>query len=157
MISLGGGGYDRYYRLIVENLALRTNKFNYAIIYLKGEYKKNTINYFKKFDFIKLKTNKSSILLDLIKCKFSILSGGYHKIESNYLKIPSIFVSTQKHQDVLLKNFTQISNQDYICYNEKNFDLLLNKYLIKMFSQKKSKVKKIINNYNEKFLKNLLG
>ena len=83
--------------------------------------------------------NKSNLL---------IVSGGYHKIEANYLQKPIIAIATQKHQDNLLKKFKLKTNLKYISYKNDKFENILNNYLNKFFIKNlKStfKQKKIIN------------
>ena len=156
VISLGGGTYDKYYINILQILDKYKSKFNKVIIFLKGEFKNDTIINIKKYDFIVVKKDKSSIFKYIKESQLNILSGGYHKIESNFLRAKSFFIATHQHQNSLLENVTKFTNQNFIYFKSKNSNLLLNEYLESFFNGKKYKEKYIINNYNKNFIKLLL-
>lgn len=146
LISFGGGDYDEYILNCINLLKSFTNHFEFILIFLKGSFKSSTVKKLNKFNFIKIKKDKNSIISELQKSKISILSGGYHKIESNYLGCNSIFVATQKHQDVLLEKFQKKTGCDYIKYRHNNFNNLLLSYLKNSFYNKSSNNKLIFNN-----------
>ncbi len=133
LISLGGGDYDEYILNCIDLLISFKNHFDFILIFLKGSFKNSTVKKLSKFKFVKIKKDKNSIVNELQKSKISILSGGYHKIESNYLDCNSIFIATQKHQNVLLHKFHKKTQCDYIKFRNSNFKKLLLKYLTKRF------------------------
>ncbi len=153
LISLGGGDYDEYILNCIDLLISFKNHFDFILIFLKGSFKNSTVKKLSKFKFVKIKKDKNSIVNELQKSKISILSGGYHKIESNYLDCNSIFIATQKHQNVLLHKFHKKTQCDYIKFRNSNFKKLLLKYLTKRFF-KKSLINKL--SFNNKYLLNNL-
>ena len=137
LISLGGGQYDDLYLKIFKILRIYNEYFDKIIICFSGVYNNKTIRYLNRFSFTKIIENKKNIIQYMNKSNLLIVSGGYHKIEANYLQKPIIAIATQKHQDNLLKKFKLKTNLKYISYKNDKFENILNNYLNKFFIKSK--------------------
>ena len=160
IISLGGGSYDNLYLKIFSVLKNYKKYYDEIQFFFSGEYNNKTIKYLDNFNYIKIYQNKNNILNYMNQANLLITSGGYHKIEANYLNKPIIAIATQKHQNQLLKNFEKKTNINFLKYNIKNFDNALNKFCKLFFVNNNKKLflpKKIITNTNNFKIVDLLN
>ena len=125
LLSLGGGNYLSLYSRIIKILKKKKKFFNNLIVCYKGNLNLRSSNI---DTFIKIKPDQQNIYKEMNNSNFSIISGGYHKIESNFLGNNCIAIATNDHQICLLKQFKSYSNIVYLSYNDKFFDLQLSNF-----------------------------
>lgn len=140
LLSLGGGNYLNLYLRIIRILKEKKKLFNNLIVCCKGDLELKSSN---TDTFIKIRTNQKNVYKEMNNSNLSIVSGGYHKIEANYLGNNCIAIATNDHQICLLKQFKKYSNVVYLSYNDKFFNSklseLIDKILLtnKLFAQNK--------------------
>ena len=114
ILALGGGYYYSSYKIILDyfkkskkKLIIFTNNKK-LINKLQRNYKNNNFKFF---------FNLSNIFLKFpSKAHYAIVNGGYNKILFNYLKIPTVILSTRYHQIDLTRKFCKISNSSNLGY-----------------------------------------
>lgn len=114
ILTLGGGYYYNSYKTILDYFKKRKKRLiiftnnNEVINKLKKNYKDNNFKFYYNLKNIFTKFPS--------KINFAIVNGGYNKILFNYLKIPTIILSTRYHQIDLTRKFCKISSSCNLGY-----------------------------------------
>ena len=148
LIILGGGNYN----IIYEKIALAFENINeYQLTFITGYkhhiYIKNMIK--KILPKAIIIGKKNNIAKYFNNTDIAIVGGGYTKIESAIMNIPSISISVQWHQIPLVKNFVKKTESIDLGYFSEFHQNDIIEAVIKL--EKKSERLKIIKNYQKYF------